>query len=200
MGTNELQVPLSCGCGRSVVARAKDAGGEVSCTCGRQVAVPRLSELRTLAGADAYVTNPAEAIRKLQSQGINPAGNRCLLCGATSPTLYACHAVCESSLVKTSSSDDGFSFSKLLSIFLLPKLFFILYLMLRKNESQEPERRGHDVAVDFTLPVCGACLASAGGTLRPKMAKELMASVPTLADLLAYYPQLKLTIDRDTSS
>ena len=199
MGTNELQATLSCGCGRSVVARAKDAGGTVPCTCGKQVAVPRLSQLRTLAGADAYTTNPAEAIRKLQSQGIRPAGDRCLLCGATSPAIYSCHAVCESSHVKTSSSEGGYSVPKLLGLLVLPKLLFFLYLLFRKESVEGPERRGHDVAVDFTLPVCGACAATTGNVTRPKVARQLMAKVPALSELIEYYPQLELTVERPHS-
>ena len=100
MGTTELQVSLSCSCGRSVIARAKDAGGAVSCACGKLVAVPRLSELRTLSARDAYVTNPVEAIRKLQSEGANPAGERCLLCGSNAAVFYECHAICESSYIE----------------------------------------------------------------------------------------------------
>lgn len=200
MGTNDLQVSLSCGCGRSVVARAKDAGGTISCTCGKQVAVPRLSDLRTLAGADAYITNPAEAIRKLQAQGISPTGDRCLLCGATSPALYSCHAVCESSHVKQPSSDGGYSVPKLLGLFILPKLLFFLYLLFRKEEAAEgPERRGHDVAVGFTLPVCGPCAATTGNVTRPKVARQLMAKSPALSELLEYYPQLELTVERPNS-
>jgi hypothetical protein len=197
MGTNELRVSLSCSCGRWVIARAKDAGGSVACVCGKQVAVPRLSELRTLAGADAFVTNPAEAIRKLQSEGINPAGERCLLCGSNAAVLYECQAVCESSYMKKSSSDDSYSLPQIfLSILFLPRIFFIPLMMLRKNDAEPDERRGHDVAVTFTLPVCDPCATTVGNITRPKIAKQLMAKVPVLNELLTYYPRLELTVER----
>ena len=200
MGTNELRISLSCSCGRSVIARSKDAGGSVACVCGKQIAVPRLSELRRLAGADAFVTNPAEAIRKLQSEGVNPAGERCLLCGSNAAVFYECHAVCESSYVKKSSSDNLYSLPKLfLSILFLPRILFIPLMMLRDKDNEPSERRGHDVAVTFTLPVCDPCAATSGNVTRPHNARRLMARVPALAELLAYYPQLKLTVARPVS-
>src|SRR3954449_9046146 len=78
IGMSDLLATLSCSCGRSVFARARDAGGRISCECGNNIAVPNLSQLRILAGADAFVTNPAELIRKLQAEGKNPAGDSCL--------------------------------------------------------------------------------------------------------------------------
>jgi hypothetical protein len=197
MGTNELQVSLSCGCGRLVIARAKDAGGAVSCACGKLVAVPRLSELRTRSGADAYVTNPVEAIRKLQSEGVNPAGERCLLCGSNTAVFYPCHAVCESSYVKKNSSEDSYSLPQIfLSILFLPRIFFIPLMMLRSRDNEPSERRGHDIAVTFTLPVCDPCATTVGNVTRPKTAKRLMAKVPDLNELLTYYPRLELTVER----
>ena len=199
MGTSELQVTLSCGCGRSVVARAKDAGGSVPCACGKPVAVPRLSELRSLAGSDAFVTNPAEAIRKQQAQGIRPAGDRCLLCGSMSPVFYACHALCESSHLKRGDADSSDNFGILLfRILFIPVLINAIYMSLRKKPS-ESEVRGHDIEVEFALPVCDPCAATTGKVTRPKIAKRLMANVPILAELLAYYPQLNLKINRPTS-
>jgi hypothetical protein len=195
MGTNELQVTLNCTCGRSVAARAKDAGGSISCICGKQVAVPRLSQLRTLAGADAFVTNPAERIRKLQSEGVNPAGDRCLLCGSNAAVFYECQAVCESSYVEKSHADKANSFPRVLLSMLFLPLLLNFFLMGRK-ESAVCEQRGHDIAVSFTLPVCDPCVATFGNVTRPQNATRLMAKVPALAELLAYYPQLKLTVQR----
>ena len=33
-------------------------------------------------------------------EGVNPAGERCLLCGSNAAVFYECHAVCESSYVE----------------------------------------------------------------------------------------------------
>ena len=76
---------------------------------------------------------------------------------------------------------------------------FFLYLLLRKESDEGPERRGHDDAEEFTLPVCSACAATTGNVTRPKVAKQLMAKVPAFSELLEYYPQLKLTVERQVS-
>jgi hypothetical protein len=198
MGTSELQTTLSCECGRSVVARATDAAGAVVCECGRSVAVPALSKLRALAGADAFVTNPAEAIRKLQAQGINPAGERCLLCGSTSPRLYVCCAICESSYVNRMDSAGANSVPGIL-LALMSFPHFLHMIFEARQAPSPPQVHGHDVEVSFTLPVCGPCASSYGDPSRPKMARRLMAKVPVLAELLDYYPRLKLDIARPSS-
>jgi hypothetical protein len=199
MGTNDLRVSLSCGCGRSVVARAKDAGGTISCICGKQVAVPRLSELRTRVGADAYVTNPAEAIRKLQEQGISPAGDRCLLCKSMATVAYTCHALCETTYSKPDDSALDEIPMPMLAIAFDYLVVEPLYRILFRRGGPNSTVVGYDVGVTFTLPVCDACAKTSGNVIRPKIAKRLMASVPVLAELLAYYPQLELTVERPVS-
>jgi hypothetical protein len=148
----ELQATIACTCGRAVTARAKDAGGSIACSCGKLVAVPRLSELRTLAGADAFTTNPAEAIRKLQNEGLNPAGHNCLGCGSPPAVEYRCVAVCEKSyLHKNDVSDDSDLLTQIFTSLLLLRTLGIALLTRRKTI--EMERRGHDIQVSFTLPL-----------------------------------------------
>jgi hypothetical protein len=190
---NELMVGLTCGCGRMIFARRTDAGGVIACECGRAVPVPRLSRLRELAGADAYVTNPAEAIRKAQSEGHDPAGDHCLLCGSATPLFYTCNAICERSHMARSPDDS----SSLVQWFFLP-WFLNLLLYSRRGEVQA-DRRGHDVEVNFKLPVCGACAQTQGDVTRASVAKRIMARVPMYAELLEYYSGLKLKIQRPLS-
>src|SRR4051812_10679826 len=149
MGTSDLKVAIPCACGRNLTARAKDAGGSVACSCGHVVPVPNLSKLRAMAGADPFVTNPAEAIRKSQDQGIDPAGNACLSCGSSAVTRYKCHAVCESSHLKRTPGADSPSVPRMLTLLFLPHLITWLLFCFRKAEPQETERRGHDIEVSF---------------------------------------------------
>ena len=98
---------------------------------------------------------------------------------------------------KKSSSDDSYSLPKLfLSILFLPRIFFIPLMMLRNKDNEPDEQRGHDIAVTFTLPVCDPCATTVGNVTRPKTAKQLMAKVPVLSELLTYYPRLQLTVER----
>jgi len=191
MATNELQVALECTCGRSTTARTKDAGGTLTCACGNSVAVPKLSELRLMAGADAFITNPAEAILKSQREGNEPGGDKCLLCGAASPVFYECHAVCEQSHVKKTGESKS---TEMLRWLILP---FIANIILSLNrEDQKIDRLGHDIDVKFRLPVCNLCQSSTGNPTRPAVAKKLMLRVPLYKQLLDYYPSLSLSIDR----
>jgi hypothetical protein len=185
----EVLANLPCECGATVAARAADAGGTIACDCGRVVAVPKLSMLRTLAGADAYVTNPVEAIRKAQQGGNDPVGDKCVACGSTDSVSYQCAAVCESSHAKRDGDSN----------FILRWLFlpvFVNILMWHRQNDEYGDRRGHDVEITFKLPVCRQCESALGNVMRPSIAKQLMARVPLYRDLLTYYPNLSLTIDK----
>jgi hypothetical protein len=189
-----VEVELACECGWHVVARSGDAGDSIPCRCGRTVNVPNLGRLRMMAGQDAYVTNPAEAIAKLQRTGGSPAGNNCLLCGSHSPTLYRCDANCESSHVKGATEKN---FSMILSwLAFVSMAFFAGLAFLRQSKETQLEVRGHDVAVTFDIPLCDACLATAGSPERIKNAKRLMGLVPPYRELLTHYPDLVLKVKK----
>jgi hypothetical protein len=191
MATSELQVTLPCTCGRSPVARAKDAGGSINCACGNSVAVPKLSELRLLAGADAFITNPAEAIRKAQLAGTEPAGDRCLVCGSADTMFFQCHAVCEQSHAKKTSSYKSFEIFRWLILPLIANI-----ILAFKKEDETIDRQGHDIDVAFRLPVCRLCASTIGNPARTSIAKELIQRVPLLKQLLDYYPALSLSVNR----
>jgi hypothetical protein len=192
MATNELKVSLSCECGGAVDAAAKDAGRTVTCNCGRAVAVPKLSQLRTLAGGNPFITNPVEGIRKQQRDGINPAGESCVLCGSLSPIFYKCYAVCESSHAKRANKVDPISMVRLLFV----PIVWLIAMLLREKEFEPIDRRGHDIAISFDLPVCDPCAASAGKVTRASVAKRLMLQVPLYKELLECYPKLELKVAR----
>ena len=192
-----IEATLPCECGGSVIAHAADAGSTVACRCGRAVPVPKLSQLRTMVGKEAFVTNPVEAIRKAQREGQSPAGHKCLLCGANSPTIYHCEAVCESSHLKGDTAHKANGIFSWLAFVLMA--WFAGFAFLRRSNPTELVIRGHDVSVSFDLPVCDACAATNGNTTRPAMAKRLMQLVQPYRDLLVHYPNLALTIKRNAA-
>jgi hypothetical protein len=200
MDMSELQAKVPCVCGGSVIVRAKDAGGIAKCACGKLVSVPNLSKLREMTGAEPFVTNPAEAIRKLHLQGIDPAGDKCVLCGSSVPVAYDCHAVCESSHLKSSADAESPSIPRLLTLLFLPHLITWFMLCFRRSEPMEAERRGHDISISFNLPVCDPCVATGGNPVRPAVAKQLMIKVPAYKKLLEYYPKMTLSIKRAENS
>jgi hypothetical protein len=190
---SELQAQLHCSCGRSVVARAPDAGGTIKCNCGKSVPVPPLSKLRTLSGSEAYITNPVEAIRKAQREGNDPAGDKCVVCHSANPTFYRCHAVCEQSHIKRTAASDDDSTAILRWLFFPLILNVILSFMKRDTTI---DRQGHDIEIVFQLPVCDPCSKNFGKPTRPSVAKQIMRNVPLYQELLDYYPGARLRIER----
>jgi hypothetical protein len=191
MSSEPLQVALGCGCGRSVFASTKDAGGVILCACGRAVVVPSLSRLRTLAGRDAFVTNPAEAIEKALRSGENPAGEACVMCAATNPIVFMCHATCETTHVK-----GGHNYLAQLLFMLFFSVMGAIRMFASDDEADETEVCGHDVGVSFPLPVCESCSKSAGGVARANVARKLMVHVPMYKELIKRYPKLKIEVNR----
>jgi hypothetical protein len=149
-----------------------------------------------MAGADAYATNPAEAIRKLQRSGQDPLGDKCLLCGSADPIVYECTAICERSHVKRAADNENFIgwFFWLLLPALLKALVWV------RHEVTDAVRQGHDVEVEFRLPVCDRCARSMGDVTRPDVVKKIISRVPPYYALLCYYPNLMLQIVRPMSS
>jgi hypothetical protein len=72
--------------------------------------------------------------------------------------------------------------------------------MWARRNPTNAEPHGHDVEVTFILPVCNECELSAGSASRPSVAKKIMKSVPLYRELLEYYPNLTLKIDRTNPS
>jgi len=194
---SELAVSLPCECGGQCEVHSADAGTQVKCSCGQSLTVPSLGKLRQLAGRDAYVTNPAEAIRKKTLSGIHPAGDRCIVCGSNDPQQFKCVAECESSVLREAAQTAN-SFTKTLmwfgTILLMPRLLLLFFLRGRQDLDEEPTILGHDVIVEFQLPVCAHCTNSGHNPLRMRAAKQLMKRVEIYQQLLDYYPRLTLKV------
>lgn len=186
---------LPCTCGRVVEASTTEAGTRKVCRCGSDILIPNLSELRRLAGKHAYVTNPAELITDSLSKGINPSGDSCLCCKSSNPVRFTCIAECESFVVKGGKSDPN-SIPRLLTLLgsftFLPKLL-LLFAGDNRDSFDEPTILGHDVTIEFPLMVCNRCARTGNDPRRPSVAKNLMKKVPMYKDLLAYYPDLRLS-------
>ena len=175
------------------MARATDAGGTIKCVCGKLVPVPTLSKLRTLSGSEAYITNPVEAIRKVQREGNDPAGDKCVVCHSANPTYYRCHAVCEQSHMKRTAAGDDDSTAILRWLF-FPLILNVLLSFMRRDTTIE--RQGHDIEITLQLPVCGPCTKTDGKPTRPSVAKRMMRNVPLYRELLDYYPGARVRIER----
>jgi hypothetical protein len=193
MGSNNLLLNVPCMCGRSLAVNSTQAGAKVSCECGKEIQLPSLSQMRKLAGQDAYATNPADKIKRSLKDGINPSGNTCLCCNSLHPLRFELSAECEQMVVKGQGDPTSIPslFAKFAAILFLPR--FLLLLMGSGGPTNEPDVMGHDVSVDFPLMVCDACVKSGQDPRRNAVAKKLMQKVPVYQELLSFYPDLKLS-------
>jgi hypothetical protein len=149
--------------------------------------------MRKSAGQEAYATNPADKINRRLKDGINPSGNTCLCCNSPHPLRFELSAECEQIVVKGQSDNTSIPslFAKFAAILFLPR--FLLFFMGGGGPTNEPDVMGHDVSVDFPLMVCEACAKSGQDPRKVAVAKNLMQKVPLYQELLAFYPDLKLS-------
>lgn len=88
-----MEYPVSCICGITIHVPEGAAGTQARCSCGRSVAVPRLSELRELARRSPEF--PELMIEDLLKEGRLPVDSACLRCGEETDTIYFVLADCE---------------------------------------------------------------------------------------------------------
>lgn len=198
MSTSKIEVSIRCACGRSLIAHQGNAGTTISCDCGQDVVMPRLSKLRQLSGADAYATNPGDLIRSAVAKGQSPGSDACLSCGSSSAPLYRCFAQCESPVQRQRSSrpsgDIGSALIKLVGFFVMP-----ISIVVKRRESQGIVC-GNEVRVDFSIRVCKSCRTNRGDPTKPHVLKKLLIRLREYRDLVDYYPDTQFhVIDIDYS-
>jgi hypothetical protein len=66
---------VNCPCGERLAVKATIAGSTIQCACGRDVPVPRLSELRQAAGQGAFEAGIVDTIRRMIADGELPPWN-----------------------------------------------------------------------------------------------------------------------------
>jgi len=179
------QFHVTCPCGERLAVTSGMAGESVPCRCGRRVAVPPLSELRRGAGADAYVTNAVEAVRRKLNRGELPAGPGCVLCGSPAHVTVVCRVVCERAFAG-SQGEDGGSF-----------LTFFMFggpcPLRRKGPGRSGEVHGRDTDVELPLRLCDSCRSSAGNLRRRRrVLRRLIAAVPDYQRVLDEYPEAEI--------
>jgi hypothetical protein len=181
---------LTCDCGAEIDGHQGNAGSNVDCRCGKSVAVPKLSELRKLAGKSAYATNPADMVRELASNGTNPGSANCLECGASGGDLYRCEVVCEQSYANKAPANEGYGFiHRTASVLMLLFLPFSIWFSKRQNADQkEAEIRGHDISVTFPIRVCRPCTLVGCDPTKQRSLRQLLEKASEYRAVLDYYP------------
>jgi hypothetical protein len=172
--TNPYQAPLTsnggvasffidCACGNRIEVVAAAAGTAVWCHCGREVDVPRLSELRRMAGQEAFLTNAVERTRAKLADGYLPGDGRCAVCGAEAKVMRRFDIVCEKTISVANNLNQGF-------VTMAFWLFFgwagLLRACIRGTRSHSTELRGRDVWIRVPLAMCEKCAVPLEGERR----------------------------------
>src|SRR5687768_7220973 len=147
---------VDCECGVRHPLVATQAGTSLACGCGRQVAVPLLSQLRRQAGQDAYITNAAERVAKTLSDGRVPTDGRCLVCERQTSLVNRCQAICERVWVQRNRN----VLAKVIGVFALiyaPFVTALTLLMRPKVVDDKVEERGREVVVTLAYHLCDSC-------------------------------------------
>jgi hypothetical protein len=176
-----MQFHFRCTCGHELEFAASFAGTLIPCLCGRQVKIPKLSELKRLSGqnADCPVMGIADHLRTMYLDKQLPPGTNCVICHMTTRDTLSCWVECERARASSAGALNG----------VLAMLFTVispLHAMHTYSKSLQYEAVGNDLVVRTPLPICENCLHS---TRRSESnIRKLLLGVDLYRELLEAYP------------
>ena len=170
----------SCQCGHILDISASSAGTLVSCHCGREVKIPKLSELKRLTGQSVEpVLGIADHLRMMYLDKRLPLDTHCVACQVQTSGTLECWVECE----RARASAAG-ALNRMLSV-----LFVVLsplHAMHAYSNSHEQEALGNDLVVRTPLPICKNCLHNTSRSERS--IRKLLLEVDLYRELLDTYP------------
>src|SRR5262245_46605021 len=75
-----MDFQVACECGKQATVSEASAGARLTCSCGREVRVPALHQLRTSAGLPPYPLSPELEIEYMIGRGEYPRSRPCSRC------------------------------------------------------------------------------------------------------------------------
>lgn len=178
------EVAIYCGCGKKHVVTEGAADSTLACSCGRDVRVPRLRELRRLAGESSAPSPELRLEHFLTTEPVE-LGRHCSHCGA--PTDGRIEVVVECERSWTKSGDGGFWTHFLGYLF----LGWIGLILVRANRT--PDRQfGADKIYHLPLRVCGHCQPLLKDF---SVARDCLMQTPVYGDLLDKFPNAVIKAD-----
>jgi len=175
---------VQCDCGQRLGVTSAMAGAQAVCGCGRAVPVPRLSELRRMAGQAAYTTNAVEAARALVSDGHVPGGGLCSACGLPTTQTARFDVVCERTCLV---GDKGLGSRVLLVAFAILFHSVALIRLFCRTDEDTPVIHGRDTSVRLPVWLCDRCQGDARYFKR-RNARALFARIGAYAEIFQEYP------------
>src|SRR5687768_7124113 len=150
-----MQFHFRCTCGHELEFAAPCAGTLIPCVCGRQVKIPKLSELKRLSGQEAGrpAMGIADHLRTMYLDKQLPPDTHCVICQMTTHETLPCWVECE----RARASSAGALNSVLAVLF---TVISPLHAMHAYSKSLQYEAVGNDLVVRTPLPICDNCLHS----------------------------------------
>ncbi len=180
---------VSCDCGNTLDVTSTQAGTDIPCTCGRTVRVPRLSQLRQLAGQGAYEAGTIDTINRMIRDGELPPGDTCAVSGLPTSDSYELYVQCESKWIK--GPGTGRYLFVIFTIVFLP--FWIIWVLLGKALLDEERRElGRDRSVYTPLRVRQEHHQQLHSMRSQSKLRKLLRDVPIYAKLLDEFPRAKI--------
>lgn len=189
---------VTCDCGRKIPVAVTKAGDVLSCTCGRDVLVPRMSELRKAAGESAIPLSTVERINKMVAEGALPVDDLCPLSLRPTDGTLIVRVTCEKAWFRAGSdgSDDGSA----LLLKLLFGVFGVLAAMMSNRRSPRPaEYFGRDTTVDLRLRIAEEARSRYSRQTRRQL-MALLGKTPIYAKLFDEFPHAKLEVLKRTQA
>ena len=174
----------TCECGYALPIAASSAGAFVPCRCGRQVKIPKLSELKRLAGQPTTFISIADQLRTMYLDKQLPPDTHCMFCQTKTAATLECWVECERA--KVYASGIGPTVVKTLFLNSILPFFGLFYLPLGAGVSQDAEAYGNDLVVRTPLSICENCLHRTSRT--EASVRTFLRSVPLYRQLLDTYP------------
>lgn len=182
------QYRARCDCGSEVPVERSAAGGTVVCRCGRNVDVPRLSELKRQAG-EVVTFSACDRVRQLLLNGGLPPDPMCRITQRPTADVVHLTVVCEQPRVSGGHTWWWLVFAGIgafcVSWWMLP-----LYLLTahRRTVIVGPE-------TVFRLPVPVASdRQSQVRDFKEAALRELLCTVPLYAELLSEFPRARVSL------
>jgi len=180
---------VTCSCGTSIPVQKSAAGSQIVCPCGTAVEVPRLSDLRRMAGEAAFIPSTFDRVQQMLHDMELPLGEACLLSMRPTKDVVHVRIECEMPYRRGGSTRWGLAFTALLTL-MCSWLFIFHYLASRGPV----EWLGRELVVRVPLRVSADCQPEFR-RLSSAQIKQLLSTVPIYAQLLADYPRAKVFVD-----
>ena len=180
----------TCECGHQLTFAATSAGTLVPCRCGRQVKIPKLSDLKRLAGQPTEFISIADQLRTMYLDKQLPPDTHCMLCQTKTASTLECWVECERA--KVYASGIGPTVVTALFVNAILPFFGWIYLPPGAGVSRDAEAYGNDLVVRTPLSICENCLHRTSRT--EASIRTFLRSVPLYRQLLDTYPGARVGV------